>query len=96
MRFRSNALRNQAARFRIGNRSANATANKSVCARGSVLDFWVEHLDVVEHVLGCLFARPVDLAPDSFTLEQIEEALCHGVVVAVPASAHRTLKIVVL
>ncbi len=56
----------------------------------------VEHLDVVEHVLPCLLARPVDLAADSLALEQIEEALCHGVVVAVPAPAHRMLKIVVL
>jgi hypothetical protein len=56
----------------------------------------VEHLDVVEHVLPCLFACSVGPSPDSLALEEIEEALCHSVVVAVAATAHRVLKIVVL
>lgn len=43
-----------------------------------------------------LLARPVGLAVHSFALEQIEESLCHCVVVAVPAPAHRMLKTVVL
>lgn len=56
----------------------------------------VEYLDVIEHIIPCLFARPIGFAADPLALKQIEEALCHRVVVAVPASAHRVLKIAVL
>ena len=47
----------------------------------------VEHLDVIEHVQPCLFARSVGLAAYPLPLEQIEEAFCYRVVVAVPAPA---------
>ena len=55
----------------------------------------VEHLDVVEDIgLGGI-ARRIDLAADAFALEQLEEALGHGVVVAVAASAHAGDQLVV-
>ena len=50
----------------------------------------VEHLDVVEHILPGLGPGTVGPAPYPFSLEQIEEALCHGVVMTVPAPAHLT------
>jgi len=60
-----------------------------------VLALWiVEHLDVVEHVLPCLGARPVGPSPYPFPLEQVEEALRDRVVVTVAAPAHRMLQIV--
>lgn len=43
----------------------------------------VEHLDVVEHIPPGLFAGPVGSAPYPFALEQIEEALGHGVIMAI-------------
>ena len=49
----------------------------------------VEHLDVVEHVLPGLDAGFVCPAPYPLSLEQVEEALSHGVVVTVASSAHR-------
>ena len=46
----------------------------------------VEHLDVVEHLLPGFGAGFVGLAPYPFALEQVEEALVDGIVVAVSAS----------
>lgn len=43
-----------------------------------------------------LIPRSVDLAPDPLALEQVEEALGHGVVVAVAPPAHGWLHVVVL
>lgn len=43
----------------------------------------VEHLDVIEHILPCLLARFVCASPDALKLEQVEEALDHGIIVAV-------------
>lgn len=54
----------------------------------------VEHLDVIEHILSCVFACPVGPAPDPFAFEQIEEALGDCVVMTVAAAAHGMLKIV--
>ena len=56
----------------------------------------VEHLDVVEHVAACGLAIDVDSATDALTLEELEEALGDGVVVAVTAAAHAGLEIVFL
>ena len=53
----------------------------------------VEHFDVIEHVLLCLLACFVCPSPDALALEQVEEALSHGVIVTVAPSAHRVLKI---
>ena len=47
----------------------------------------VEHLDVVEHVLPGFLARSVGAAPDPLELEQVEEALDDGAIVAVASAA---------
>ena len=44
----------------------------------------VEHPDVGEHTLPGFFAGP---APHPFAFEQVEEALCHVIVMKVPTSA---------
>src|SRR5690606_15315978 len=48
----------------------------------------VEHLDVLEHVLAGGVAARIDSASNALALEQLEEALGHRVVVAVPTPAH--------
>lgn len=48
----------------------------------------VEHLDVVEHVRCGGGPGRVDPPLDPLLLQDAEEALGHGVVVAVPATAH--------
>ena len=59
-----------------------------------MFSFWiVEHLDVIEHILPGFGPRPVCLAPDPLALEEIEEALHHGVVMAVSPTAHGVFKI---
>lgn len=55
----------------------------------------VEHFDVVEDVGAGVVAGRVDLSTDSLALEQLEEALGHGVVVAVAAPAHAADQVVV-
>ena len=54
----------------------------------------IDNLDIIENILSGLFSRFVDLAANSLSLEQIEEAFNDGVVVAVTPAAHRMLKIV--
>jgi hypothetical protein len=54
----------------------------------AVAPLWVaDHLDAVDDI-GFGIARRIDLATDAFALAQLEEALGHGVVVAVAARAH--------
>jgi hypothetical protein len=48
----------------------------------------LEDLDVVELVLNCGCSGQVCAATDAFALQKLEEALRHGIVVAVPPSAH--------
>ncbi len=55
----------------------------------------VEHLDVVEHILARFVPCSIGPAPDPLALEQIEEALGHGIVMAVAAPAHGVNQIVV-
>src|SRR5512145_2145261 len=55
----------------------------------------VEHLYVVEDVGPGLDTRRVDLATDPLTFEQLEEALGHGVVMAVAAPAHAGGQVVI-
>ena len=55
----------------------------------AVTPLWVvEHLDVVEDICPGILACCVDLPANSLTLEQLEEALGHSVVMAVAAAAH--------
>lgn len=55
----------------------------------------IEHLDVIEDVATRLTARGVDLPTHAFALEQLEEALGHGVVMAVATPTHAADKVVV-
>ena len=48
----------------------------------------VEHLDVIEHVTACRLPGQLDLPPDPLSLQQLEEAFHHSVVVAVSTPAH--------
>ena len=60
-----------------------------------MLAFWiVEHLDVIEHILPGFGAGLVDAPAYALALEQVKEALGDGIVVTVPAPAHRVLQIV--
>jgi hypothetical protein len=47
----------------------------------------VEHLDAMEDIAASQIPGWIDLAPDALALEQLEEALGHGVVMAVAAAA---------
>jgi hypothetical protein len=40
----------------------------------------VKHLDVVERILPCLFARAVDFTPDAFLIQVAEEGFGNRVV----------------
>lgn len=55
----------------------------------------VEQLDLAEHTLAGFVACFVDLPPDPFGFKRSEEALSHGIIVAVAASAHAGFQIVV-
>ena len=54
----------------------------------------VEHLDVAKDCAACFLPCRIGLFADAFTLEQLEEALRHGVVVAIAPSAHAGLQVV--
>lgn len=56
----------------------------------------VKLLDVIEDILPCLFPSAVGLASDPFAFQELEEALGHGVIVAVPAPGHALLQIVLV
>ena len=47
----------------------------------------IEHLDVVEDIDPGLIARRIDLSANTLSLEQLQEALCDSVVMAVAAPA---------
>ena len=48
----------------------------------------VEHLDVVEHVLSCSVACEVGSPLDPLAFQQVEEAFCDRVVMAITTTAH--------
>ena len=54
----------------------------------------IEHFDVVEYILPRVLSGFVSFAPDTFTLQEVEEAFCDRVVVAVSPAAHAVFKIV--
>lgn len=54
----------------------------------------VEHLDVIEYISRGLLPCAVDLSLDPFTLQQLEKALSHRVVVAVTAPTHAAKHVV--
>ncbi len=65
-------------------------------ARCVVAALWVvEHLDVIEDISPCILPGWVNLAANPLTLEQLEEALGHRVVMAVAPMAHAAEQIVV-
>ena len=55
----------------------------------------IEHLDVVEDICPCLIARRIDPSANALSLEQLEEALCDCVVMAVVAPAHAAHHVVI-
>ncbi len=56
---------------------------------------WVlEHLDIIEHIAPGSFPGWIDSPLDPFTLEELEEAFCHGVVVSVSPTAHASLQVI--
>ena len=59
------------------------------------LAVWVvKHVDVVEHVLPCFVSCDVCSPSDPFVLEQVQEALCDRLVMAIPTPAHACIQIV--
>jgi len=68
-------------------RHSNSTGAIPVVAAVATLRV-IEHLNVIEHILACLLAGRVGSPPDTLALEQLEEALGHGIVSAVAAAAH--------
>lgn len=86
--------------FRRHPRVIFSAAFRTLRATASVPDVFalrvVEHFDVVEHVLASFIARTVDPSTYSLSLQKIEKALGHRIVMAVAASAHRVNQIVVL
>ena len=55
----------------------------------------IEHLDVAEDIDPSLIARRINLSANALSLEQLEEALCDCVVMAVAAPAHAAHQVVV-
>jgi hypothetical protein len=51
----------------------------------------IEHFDVVEDSRAGLFSRGKPLVMDEFILEIAEEALDHGIVLAIASAAHADL-----
>ena len=56
----------------------------------------VEHVDLVKDILLCFYTGAVCFVSNPFPLEQREEALGNGVIVAAPAPAHALVKIVLI
>ena len=54
----------------------------------------IEHLDVVEYIFPRVLSGFVSFASYTFTLQEVEEALGHCIVVAVSPAAHAVFKIV--
>lgn len=54
----------------------------------------VKHLNVAKHIAACFLPGCIDVPADPLSLEQLEEAFCHSVVMAVASSAHAWLQVV--
>ena len=52
----------------------------------------IEHLNVVENILPRVVSGFVGSASDTFALQEVEEAFCDRVVVAIASSAHAVFK----
>jgi hypothetical protein len=48
----------------------------------------VKHLNIIEHVLPCGFTGNIRPPPDTFALQELEEALRDSVVMTIPTSTH--------
>ena len=60
-----------------------------------MLALWiVEHLDVFEYIAPRGIASGISLSPDPLAFQELKEALGDGVVMTVPATAHRGFQIV--
>ena len=51
----------------------------------------VKHFNVAKHIAACFLPGRINVLADALTLEQLEEAFCHSVVMAVAAPAHAGL-----
>ena len=54
----------------------------------------VKHLNVAKHVAACFLSGDINVLADALTLEQLEEAFSHRVVMAVASPAHVGLQVV--
>ncbi len=54
----------------------------------------IEHFDVIEEALSGVIPCLVSTATYAFAFEQIEVAICNGIVMAVSAQAHRMFEVV--
>lgn len=54
----------------------------------------VKHLDVIEHIASGLLAIQIDFLPYPFSLEKLEEAFRHGIVVAIAPPTHARYQVV--
>ena len=54
----------------------------------------VEHLNVIKHVLPCRVACDVGPSPDPLAFQELEEALCDSIIMAVSTSTHACIQIV--
>ena len=54
----------------------------------------VKHLEIIEHVLPCCVTGNIRPPPDTFALQELEEALRDSVVMTIPRSTHAGIQIV--
>ena len=60
-----------------------------------MLAFWIiEKLDVIEDICTSLLTGCIGFTPYAFSLEELEEALCHGIIITVSSAAHASFQIV--
>jgi hypothetical protein len=65
-------------------------------ASGIVLTLGVvKHLEVIEDIGPCVLPGWIDLTPNAFALEQLEEALGHCVFMAVTSATHSADQVVI-
>ena len=54
----------------------------------------VKHLNVAKHIAARFLLGRINVFSNALTLEQLEEAFCHSVVMAVASPAHVGLQVV--
>ena len=51
----------------------------------------VKHLNVAEHIAACFLPVGINVLTNALSLEQLEEAFCHSIVMTVASPAHAGL-----